>query len=73
MARAAAGTARKRVREPRRQIAYVRPQWLDHEAQAVLDLIRASVGGAAPLNGIASPFLMTAADELARVLEQAPR
>lgn len=65
--------AEKRTRPPRptpRPLQYVRPNLLPHEAQAVLDWLRAGLSPTLDAADAPSPFLATAADELVRVLAE---
>lgn len=59
---------RVRHRARPRVVAFVKPQWLDHEAQAVLDVLREQVA-ATPDNGDSVP-LVAALDELTRALSE---
>lgn len=65
--------AEKRTRAPRptaRPLAYVKPNLLPHEAQALLDTIRAVLSPTLDGTIEPSPFLATAADELVRVIAE---
>lgn len=64
----AAAKPRKRVREPRRQVAFVRPQFMAHEARALQAFVRDSVDGVLEGGELLASDVGAALEELDRVL-----
>lgn len=64
----AAAKPRKRVREPRRQIAFVRPQFMEHEARALAAHVESTLDAQFEGGALLAPDVSGALEELRRVL-----
>jgi len=64
----AAAKPRKRVRDPRRVVTFVKPQLMLHEARALLAHVDATMDAQFEGGALLSPDVAAARDELSRVL-----
>lgn len=64
----AAAKPRKRVREPRRQVTFVRPQFMVHEARALEAHVAATLDGTFEGGALLPADVGAALEELRRVL-----
>ncbi|HMF58842.1 MAG TPA: hypothetical protein VK595_00640 [Vicinamibacterales bacterium] len=64
----AAAKPRKRVREPRRVVTFVRPQFMVHEARALAEHVGTTLDAQFEGGALLAPDVSAALEELRRVL-----